>query len=165
MCPLSDLFFFKACPKLVTLSGWYFYVAAVKAHLPHKRGGWWRDGCLGANVIYPPKLDAAAAKLFLPGVSFSSSTRAVPQQATTLLRHKMYHILDSKSLVSTVARGDSEDKCSFPEWFIMLRLHYLAFRGWQKMNPAPQHLCFNPKVNDIPELLFRRQSIVQIGNN
>lgn len=90
---------------------------------------------------------------------------AVLQQAGPLLRHKVYHILDAKSLVSTAARGDSEDKCSFPEWFIMLRLHYLAFRGWQQTSPAPPHLYFNPTLNDIPEVLFRRQSVLHIGNN
>lgn len=89
----------------------------------------------------------------------------VLQQAGPLLRHKVYHILDAKSLVSTAARGDSEDKCSFPEWFIMLRLHYLAFGGWQQTSPAPPHLYFNPTLNDIPEVLFRRQSILHIGNN
>lgn len=59
-------------------------------------------------------------------------TCAVFQKPWPALKYKVFHILDAKSLVSTTARGDPEDKCSFPEWFIMLRLHYLAFGGWQK---------------------------------
>lgn len=59
-----------------------------------------------------------------------SITCAMFQQPWLVRKYKVYHILDAKSLVSTPAWGDPEDKCSFPEWFIMLRLHYLAFWVW-----------------------------------
>lgn len=71
-----------------------------------------------------------------------SITCAVFQQLWLVLKYKVYHILDANSLVSTPAWGDPEDKCSFPEWFIMLRLHYLAFGGWQNKKPL-----FNSSVN------------------
>lgn len=81
---------------------------------------------------------------FFPPTSDSgkhSITCAVFQQPWPVLKYKVYHILDAKSLVSTPAWGDPEDKRSFPEWFIMLRLHYLAFWVWQNERPPPPPLA------------------------
>lgn len=81
-------------------------------------------------------------------------TCAVFQQPWPVLKYKVYHILGAKSLVSTPAWGDPEDKCSFPEWFIMLRLHYLAFGVWQ--NKRPLLFNFNSEVNIAAGVLDER---------
>lgn len=61
----------------------------------------------------------------------------VPKYSVSYIRHK---VLSQHS-----CWGDPEDKCSFPEWFIMLRLHYLAFGVWPNKSPSPGLL--NSEVN------------------
>lgn len=147
------------------LSGWYFRITAVKVQVHHKCGGRWRDGASEQMSLTHQNLTRQRPKSFSRRFLWLGLAPDVFQQARPPPGHKVYHLLDAKSLVSTAARGDSEDKCSFPEWIIMLRLHYLAFRGWQKASPAPPHLYCNPTVNDIPEVLFRRQSLLHMNDD
>lgn len=69
--------------------------------------------CGMASVRFPT---SAADTFFLPLAPTSGpAERSVFQQPWPVLKYKVYHILDAKSLVSSPARGDPEDKCSFPE--------------------------------------------------
>lgn len=115
----------------------------------------------------PTRFLTCNANTFSPPVSDSvkhSITCAVFQQPWPVRKHKVYHILEAKSLVSTPAWGDPEDKCSFPEWFIMLRLHYLAFGVWQnKRSPSPPLFKCNSKPNilyQMYKLHFKKTAMI-----
>lgn len=81
----------------------------------HKCGGGWRDSASEQMSLIHQNLMRQWPKSFSRHFLQLGLVSPVLQQAGPLLRHKVYHILDAKSLVSTAARGDSEDKCSFPE--------------------------------------------------
>lgn len=102
-----------------------------------------------ASVGFPTNTCFPSVLRCLVQPSAPTSELCCSSLGQSVLKYKVYHILDANSLVSNPARGDPEDKCSFPEWFIMLRLHYLAFWVWENESPAsfPWPLNFHLKVN------------------